>query len=137
MEGRVLDAWLDQASVQRDLQSGTPPATDRLVRQLAQAARLPWLLATAEDARVDGVTGAPRAGLFEVLGRRYFDEVLNDAVRHPHSQRRFTEVSNLMRHPIALLDPVVVARVASGVVRRRLGRRQLAVEDGTAAALRR
>lgn len=118
MEGGVLGDWLDSGRVQRGLRSSRPPDTGRLVRDFARTARLPWFLATGEDARIDGVTGVPKASPFEALGRRYVDEVLLDAVRDPGTLRRFTEVSNLVRPPIALLDPMVLSRVVASVVRR-------------------
>ena len=122
MEGGVLGRWLDASGVGPDRRSVTPPDTGRLIRELARTARLPWFLATGEDARIDGVTGVDRVSPLEALGRRYIDEVVVDSARDAHTLRRFTEVSNLVRPPIALFDPRVVARVAAGVIGRRLGR---------------
>jgi hypothetical protein len=122
MEGGVLGRWLDASGVGPDRRSVTPPDTGRLIRELARTARLPWFLATGEDARIDGVTGVDRVSPLEALGRRYIDEVVLDSAHDAHTLRRFTEVSNLVRPPIALFDPRVVARVAAGVIARRLGR---------------
>lgn len=113
MEGAVLASWLASPDVQRARRSGSPPDTGRLVRSFAVAARLPWFLATSEDARLPGVTGAPTPGLREGIGRRYMDAVLANAVSDPLTLRRFLEVTNLVRPPIALLDPLVLSRIVT------------------------
>ena len=123
MEGGVLAAWLETPGVRRARRSAATPDTRELVRALARTARLPWFLAVGEDARVEGVTGAAPPGRIEALGRRYVDEVLLHAMRDTHTLRRFTEVSNLVRPPLALLDPMVASRVVAGVLKRRLGGR--------------
>ena len=73
--------------------------------------------------RIDGVAGAPDPGALGAIGGRYVDAVLLDAVRSPRTLRRFSEVNNLVRHSVALLDPVILARVAASAVSRRLGAR--------------
>jgi hypothetical protein len=110
--------------VRRARRSGSAPDTRPLIRGFAQAARLPWFLATSEDKRIDGVTGARDPGLLGVIGGRYVDAVLLDAVRSPLTLRRFSEVNNLVRPPVALLDPVVLARVMSSALSRRLDARR-------------
>jgi flavin-dependent dehydrogenase len=122
LEGPVLAVWLNSASTARALASDSPPATTDLMRRLARAARLPWLLATAEDARIAGVQGAPEAGRLGSILQRYVDEIQLNAARDRRTMRRFTEVSQLVRGPIALFDPLVLWRVATGVARRRMGR---------------
>jgi 2-polyprenyl-6-methoxyphenol hydroxylase-like FAD-dependent oxidoreductase len=122
MEGEVLRRWLASPTVQRARRSSTPPDTGRLVRAFANAARVPWFLATAEDARVDGVIGPGKRGVGETIGRRYVDAVMLDAVRDARTLRRFSEVSNLVRPPLALFDPAVLARVIAGALTRRVAR---------------
>jgi flavin-dependent dehydrogenase len=122
LEGPVLAVWLNSASTARALASDSPPATTDLMRRLARAARLPWLLATAEDARIAGVHGAPEAGRLGSILQRYVDEIQLNAARDRRTMRRFTEVSQLVRGPIALFDPLVLWRVATGLARRRMGR---------------
>jgi 2-polyprenyl-6-methoxyphenol hydroxylase-like FAD-dependent oxidoreductase len=117
MEGAVLASWLGSPSVQRVLRRGSAPDTGRLVRSLAHAARLPWFLATSEDARIPGVTGAPAPGLRDAIGRRYVDAVLAQAVHDPLTLRRFLEVTNLVRPPFALLDPLVLSRIVARGIR--------------------
>jgi flavin-dependent dehydrogenase len=119
MEGRVLAGWLASPTMGRALASGSPPPTVDLIRQLARTARLPWLLATGEDARIAGVQGAPEPGALGRLLQRYVDEIQLNAASDRRTMRRFTEVSQLVRPPIALFDPPVAWQVATGVLRRR------------------
>jgi 2-polyprenyl-6-methoxyphenol hydroxylase-like FAD-dependent oxidoreductase len=128
VEGGVLGAWLRSAAVQRARTSGTSPVTGDLIRGLAKAARLPWLLATAEDSRIDGVRGAARPGPMAAFLYRYLDEILLLAARDRYTQRRFMRVTQLVRPPVTLFDPLVVGKVAGAVVRRKAGR------DGAARA---
>jgi 2-polyprenyl-6-methoxyphenol hydroxylase-like FAD-dependent oxidoreductase len=118
MEGDVLRRWLDSPTVVRARRSSSAPDTGRLVRAFAGAARVPWFLATGEDARIDGVIGAAKPRVAEVIGRRYVDAVMLDAVRDARTLRRFSEVSNLVRPPFALFDPIVLARVMRGAMAR-------------------
>lgn len=111
MEARTLGVWLDSRPTVAALRTGRPPDTRSLVRSLARTATLPWFMATAEDARMPGVQGAPRVGPGAALARRYLDGVQRNVARDAHTLRRFTEVSQLVRPPIALLDPVVAWRV--------------------------
>jgi hypothetical protein len=120
MEGEVLRRWLASPTVVRARSSSSPPDTGRLVRAFAAAARVPWFLATGEDARIAGVTGAAEPGVAEVIGRRYVDAVMLHAVHDGRTLRRFSEVSNLVRPPLALFDPVVLARVLTGAMARRV-----------------
>lgn len=121
MEARVLDEWLGSPAVASAMQAARPPDTAGLVRSLARTARLPWFMATAEDAVVPGVQGAPHPGFLGRLAGRYLDEIHLNAARDRQTLRRFTEVSQLVRPPIALLDPVVVWRVARGAASRVAG----------------
>ncbi len=118
IEARFLEAWLGSREVVASLRSGRVLATRSLVRPIARAARLPWFMATAEDALIDGVQGAPAPGPFSRVARRYLDRIHTNAARDAHTLRRFTEVSQLVRPPVALLDPVVAWRVVRGVRRR-------------------
>lgn len=118
MEARTLEEWLAAPVVVRAMEAGRPADTTGLVRSLARTARLPWFMATAEDAVVPGATGAPDPGFLGRLGARYLDEIHLNAARDRHTLRRFTEVSQLVRPPIALLDPVVLWRVARGAASR-------------------
>ena len=121
MEARTLEAWLSSVAVARAMKSASAPVTAGLVRSLARTARLPWFMATAEDAMVPGVQGAPNPGFLGRLAGRYFDEVYADAARDRQTLRRFTEVSQLVRPPIALLDPAVVWRVTRSVASKVVG----------------
>lgn len=67
---------------------------------------------------VRGVQGAPGPGFLGRLAGRYLDEIHLNAARDRQTLRRFTEVSQLVRPPIALLDPVVAWRVARGAASR-------------------
>lgn len=100
------------------MQAARPPDTAGLVGSLARTARLPWFAATAEDAVVRGVQGALDPGFLGRLAGRYLDEIHLNAARDRQTLRRFTEVSQLVRPPIALLDPVVAWRVARGAASR-------------------
>ena len=122
MEGAVLMSWLASADVQRARRTGATPDTGRLVRSSAHAARLPWFLATSEDSRIGGVTGVPAPGTREKVARRYVDAVLSQAMDDRLTLHRFSEVTNLVRPPIALLDPRVVGRIVVRGIRARSGR---------------
>jgi flavin-dependent dehydrogenase len=115
IEARAFEAWLQSRGAVASMQSGHPPATRNLVRSLAGSARLPWFMATAEDALIGGVQGVPAPGPFDTVARRYLDRIHLNAARDAHTLRRFTEVSQLVRPPVALLDPVVAWRVVRGV----------------------
>jgi len=121
MEARNLEAWLGTPAVARAMQAARPPDTGGLVRDLARTARLPWFMATAEDALIPGVQGAPDPGFLGRLAGRYLDEIHLGVARDRQTLRRFTEVSQLVRPPIALLDPIVVWRVGRGVASRVVG----------------
>lgn len=111
MEARTLGAWLGSRTAAAALRTGRPPDTRSLVRDLARTTTLPWFMATAEDARMPGVQGAPRPGPVAALARRYLDGVHRNVPRDARTLRRLTEVSQLVRPPIALLDPMVAWRV--------------------------
>jgi 2-polyprenyl-6-methoxyphenol hydroxylase-like FAD-dependent oxidoreductase len=117
MEGPVLAGWLSSVAVRRSRAVGSPPETMGLMRALARTARLPWFLAAAEDARIPGATGAVSPGLVERVARRYVDAVYAQAARHQPTTRRFSEVTQLVRPPIALFDPVVALEVAQRALR--------------------
>jgi hypothetical protein len=72
-------------------------------------------MATAEDALIAGVQGAPSPGPLDSVARWYLARIHANAARDPRTLRRFTEVSQLVRPPIALLDPVVAWRAVRGV----------------------
>ena len=112
MEGPILARWLRSGPVELALRSGRPPDARPLLREIAATARLPWFLAVGEDARVPGVVGAPPIGQAGRLARRYVDAVLRAAARDPDAFRRFTEVTQLVRPPVALFDPMLMWRVA-------------------------
>jgi 2-polyprenyl-6-methoxyphenol hydroxylase-like FAD-dependent oxidoreductase len=122
MEGPVLGSWLVSEPVRRAKSSGSPPDTLGLMRSIAGTARLPWFLSTAEDARILGATGAPPVGLGERLSRRYVDAVYANASRHQPTARRFIEVTQLRRPPLALFDPLVAFEVARTLIGQRVGR---------------
>jgi 2-polyprenyl-6-methoxyphenol hydroxylase-like FAD-dependent oxidoreductase len=117
MEGPVLARWLRGRSTRRALAAGAPPPTAGLLRDLARTARLPWFLATAEDVRIESVIGAPPPGRFESIARRYVDELFAVAIRDQRTMLRFIEVNQLVRPPIALLDPPVAGRVVGSILR--------------------
>ena len=111
MEGPVLAAWLRSAPVAKAMARGHPPDTRPLIRDVAATARLPWFLAVGEDSRVPGVVGAPPAGRAARLVQRYIEGVIHASARDAGAYRRFTEVTQLIRPPVALFDPALIWRV--------------------------
>ncbi|MFO0798261.1 MAG: FAD-dependent monooxygenase [Gemmataceae bacterium] len=81
----------------------------RFQRRLAKANTRPWLLATGEDYRFAEAEGPP-PGLVVRLAHRYLDHVTALAARDPVVRRRFVEVVHLVRSPLSLLAPSVLAR---------------------------
>jgi hypothetical protein len=120
MEGVELRKWLTAPATSTSRDAGRPPRTQLLLKRLAEVAALPWLLATAEDARVEGVIGSDDPGRRGRLTSRYIDEVLDLAATDVRAYRRFTRVTQLVSPPATLFDPIVVARVAARVARRRM-----------------
>ncbi len=66
--------------------------------------------------------GAPEVSRLGAALQRFVDEIQLNAAGDRRKLRRFTEVSQLVRPPIALFDPPVAWRVATGLVRRRVRR---------------
>jgi 2-polyprenyl-6-methoxyphenol hydroxylase-like FAD-dependent oxidoreductase len=133
MEGAALRRWLGRPEVVHARAQDVPPPTRALTASVARIARLPWLMATGEDLRVEGVSvEGPLSGrsgpIAKVLGR-YLDEVQLLASRDTHALRRFTSVTHLVRPPVTLFDPVLLGKV--GVA---LGRRALARGSGSAGS---
>lgn len=107
-------------------------------RRLAASVAVPWMIASTEDLRWDGVTmeGArPPRGT--ALVRRYLDAVLRVAVHDTPLADRYFAVIGMNAHPRTLFAPRVLARVArltlAGVARRPADRGALSPE-GLAAA---
>ena len=87
----------------------TRSATWRGTRRRAKANTRPWLLATVEDYRYAEAEGPP-PGFVVRLAHRYVGRVTALAARDPAVRRRFTEVVHLVRGPLSLLAPGVIAR---------------------------
>jgi hypothetical protein len=66
------------------------------------------------------VQRAPEATRLGSVLQRSVDEIQLDAASDRRTMHRFTEVSQPVRPPIALFDPPVAWRVATGLVRRRM-----------------
>jgi 2-polyprenyl-6-methoxyphenol hydroxylase-like FAD-dependent oxidoreductase len=72
--------------------------------------KLPWLMATGEDFRYP-VTEGPRPGRLSKISHRYFDRLMEVSVTDAVVHRTFLEVVHLLRPPLALVQPQIVARV--------------------------
>ena len=89
----------------------------RFQRSLALENRTPWLLATGEDFRWPTTVGG-RPDLQTRLAHRYLDSVLTSIVSDQRVAHTFFEVLHLLRSPMALLKPHVLARVLENSVKR-------------------
>jgi 2-polyprenyl-6-methoxyphenol hydroxylase-like FAD-dependent oxidoreductase len=78
-------------------------------RRLAKANAQAWLLATSEDYRYEAVEGSP-PGRTTRLMHKYLDRVIALTTRHPRVMQRFVEVIHLVRSPLALFRPDILAR---------------------------
>jgi 2-polyprenyl-6-methoxyphenol hydroxylase-like FAD-dependent oxidoreductase len=79
-------------------------------KDLAEAARLPWLMATNEDRRIPGAQ-APGAGRFDALIQWYLDEVQWLAGSDPAVLREHARVTHLVSSPAALFAPRIALKV--------------------------
>lgn len=84
-------------------------------RAIAKVVDTPWLAATSEDFRYPDVQGQRPPGL--ALLHRYVEAVHRTTHRDTVVYRTFLEVLNLMRPPLALLQPGIVWRVLRDVLR--------------------
>jgi len=112
LEGQALARWLRSAPVSQALASDRPPDVRPLLHDLARATRVPWLMATSEDARVLGLPRAPDGGRLAGALGGYLKAVQDHSARDAFVLRRFVEVMHLLRTPTSLLDPRIMARVA-------------------------
>jgi 2-polyprenyl-6-methoxyphenol hydroxylase-like FAD-dependent oxidoreductase len=83
----------------------------RFQKRLAKANTRPWLLATGEDYRYTEAEGPP-PGRLSGLTHRYLDRVIALSTRSPRVRRRFMEVIHLVRSPLSLFAPSLLARAA-------------------------
>ncbi|SEU36441.1 FAD-dependent oxidoreductase [Stigmatella erecta] len=82
----------------------------RFQRLLAKDFRLPWLMATSEDARVPEVTGA-QVTAFSKVAQRYMDEVVALAAQRPEVYIAFFSVIHMVSPPERLFHPSILLRV--------------------------
>nr|CCD27752.1 FAD-dependent monooxygenase [Stigmatella aurantiaca Sg a15] len=82
----------------------------RFQRLLTKEFRLPWLMATSEDARVPEVTGA-QVTTFSKMAQRYMDEVVALAAQRPEVYIAFFSVIHMVSPPEILFHPGILLRV--------------------------
>lgn len=85
----------------------------RFQRQLARTNKTPWLLATGEDYRWSETAGGHRGHRTRIM-HRYLDCVFRLVPQDRAVQQLFLEVLHLLKPPVALFHPRIVARVARG-----------------------
>jgi 2-polyprenyl-6-methoxyphenol hydroxylase-like FAD-dependent oxidoreductase len=89
----------------------------RFQKRLAKINAGPWLMATGEDFRVDGVEGG-EATLATRLTHRYMDRVIALSVHDIEVRRTFLEVFHMLKAPTALFGPDIALKVLRGANRR-------------------
>lgn len=117
---------LDAEVLQRSLQQRAPGVgwEQQFQHQLAKQVAGPWLIATGEDLRWDGISlqGAPpQRGLKLLHG--YMDLVLRQAVHDEQVTMAYMSVLSMTASPASLMQPRVAARVLGGALGRAMGRR--------------
>jgi 2-polyprenyl-6-methoxyphenol hydroxylase-like FAD-dependent oxidoreductase len=88
---------------------GRPALGTRFQRSLARQLRVPWLMATGEDFRYPATEG--RRQFHTRLTYAYIDRVIQVAAADRLAHHRFLEVMHLLRTPLALAAPSILARV--------------------------
>ncbi|HRD78998.1 MAG TPA: hypothetical protein PK264_24190, partial [Hyphomicrobiaceae bacterium] len=84
-------------------------ACRRLQKDLARFLAGPWTLATGEDYRFATTLGPPRPRLMR-LAHWFTDRVMQAATTDSYVQDRFMRVMHMVDAPLALANPLVVAR---------------------------
>lgn len=85
-------------------------------RRLARVLGDPWLLATGEDLRYPSTTGAEPTIAMRIV-RPYLDRVLLGARDDPAAYKTVVEVIHLLRPPLALFRPGILAMVLRRMLR--------------------
>jgi 2-polyprenyl-6-methoxyphenol hydroxylase-like FAD-dependent oxidoreductase len=109
---------LDECLRARRRAHGIAAIGRRFQRRLARATTTPWVLATSEDCRYDGVEGGARDAVTRLM-HRYMDRVIERTTESADVRRALLEVFHMLRPPSALFRPAVLARVlrpAAGAV---------------------
>lgn len=81
----------------------------RFQKRLAKSNTIPWLMATAEDYRWPDTEGASQNRATRFV-QWYTDKVMAAAVQNPDIFQTFFEVTNLVKSPLALFKPHILAR---------------------------
>jgi 2-polyprenyl-6-methoxyphenol hydroxylase-like FAD-dependent oxidoreductase len=92
--------------------------SSRFQKQLAQANRTPWLLATGDDFRWPGTAGN-RPGRGSRLAQRYVDALLMTVGQDRATRLAFLKVAQLVRPPTDLFQPFVMFRLLRWNLRRK------------------
>ncbi|MEM9457046.1 MAG: FAD-dependent monooxygenase [Myxococcota bacterium] len=136
MTTSALDALALEQSLREQQQRPRAGFEQRFQRRVAQTVAAPWLIATGEDLRWEGIAleGArPRWGLRWI--HRYMDLVLEQARGDQIVSQAYSDVLNMMQTPESLMRPRVAGRVLMGVIVRGLGVAAPASDDQGPLAL--
>jgi len=119
LEAKALDAALRRQVTRRTAGDITGFAS-RFRKDVAHAVTIPWLMATAEDFRYPETTG-PRVPGISIL--HWYTNQLHDMTAYDSRVLlQFLQVMHILKSPLALFSPPIVARVLA----HRLGRRPTA-----------
>jgi 2-polyprenyl-6-methoxyphenol hydroxylase-like FAD-dependent oxidoreductase len=77
-------------------------------KELAKIITLPWQMATGSDLQIPGVEGGS-IGRVDRLFHHYIDRIISIEPVSPRTQVIFNGVANLVRSPLALFHPVLLA----------------------------
>lgn len=136
MTTSALDALALEQSLRQQQQRPRVGFEQRFQRRVAQTVAAPWLIATGEDLRWEGIAleGArPRRGLRWI--HRYMDLVLEQARTDEVVSQAYFDVLNMMQTPESLMHPRVALRVLTGAIGRGLGVGAPASDDPSQLAL--
>ena len=114
-------AALDAAALRDCLRRGDTDLPRRYFRASARHIGVAWQMAAGSDLALPGVTGRRSASMR--VATRLVDWALRACESDPVVAARFFKVNGLIDHPIRLVHPAFICRVAVANLRRRRGDR--------------